>query len=695
LCDNSHPALDGVIGMRALKLVGIAIGGLVVLIILALLAVRMFVDPNDYKDRIARAVKASTGRDLTLSGAIKLSVFPWIALEIGPASLGNPPGFSAEPFAAVEHASFRVKLLPLLRKQLEIGQVEIDGLDLRLRKNAAGKGNWQDFGDGGRQPETPASGASGPGTLPDLAGVDIKNSRLSYQDTVADHLNLELGHLTAGAPLPVKLKLDLTTGPGAKPIDLTGQLVATLDPRKKHYHIAPLEIQGTLSPAATTSPVAWKLAIPALDVDLASQTLAVPGFNVELASARLAGKLQGSKIVDAPGVSGSFKLDPVALRELMTKLGVALPLTRDPEALAKLAAQGNFSYGANALAVQDLDIQLDDSQLRGHVAVTSLATKATTFDLTIDRVNLDNYRAPEATTEATANTRPVKVSENGAGPAADPLKTLDMNGTLRIGAATVAALNLSQVLVTVAARDAVTHISPARAKLYGGDYSGDITLDDRAATPSVKLDQSLTNIDVAALLKDFAKKQQHISGHGTVTTNLTTRALSGDALLKTLNGHVAASLDNGAIEGIDLWFEINRAVALIQQQPMPAGGSSGRTRFDAFKASADLVNGVASTKDLSIASQNLRVTGQGTTNLVTDAINYQVKATVFKAAPSTAPAGGNTLADIPLNITGTLTSPTVRPDLEGMAKARLQQEIDKRKGDLQQKLMDKLKGILK
>jgi len=37
----------------------------------------------------------------------------------------------------------------------------------------------------------------------------------------------------------------------------------------------------------------------------------------------------------------------------------------------------------------------------------------------------------------------------------------------------------------------------------------------------------------------------------------------------------------------------------------------------------------------------------------------------------------------------------VRPDLEGMAKARVQQEIDKHKGELQQKLMDKLKGILK
>ena len=46
--------------------------------------------------------------ELNLSGQIKLSVFPWIALELGPATLGNPPGFSTEPFAAVHHVALRV-----------------------------------------------------------------------------------------------------------------------------------------------------------------------------------------------------------------------------------------------------------------------------------------------------------------------------------------------------------------------------------------------------------------------------------------------------------------------------------------------------------------------------------------------------------------------------------------------------------
>src|ERR1700676_158959 len=149
--------------MRTAKILGIALGAVIAFIALALLAVRLFVDPNDYKPRIAAAVKDATGRELKLEGAVKLSVFPWIALELGPASLGNPPGFSEQPFVSFQHASVRVKLLPLLSKRLEVGRVELDSLDLKLLKNEEGKGNWEGFGhsEGAAPAATPAKGGGG------------------------------------------------------------------------------------------------------------------------------------------------------------------------------------------------------------------------------------------------------------------------------------------------------------------------------------------------------------------------------------------------------------------------------------------------------------------------------------------------------------------------------------------------------
>src|SRR6202140_3659277 len=100
--------------MRTVKVLAGFAAGIIALIMVGLLAVWLPANPNDYKGRIAAAVKESTGRELILKGDLKLSVFPWVALELGPASLGNPPGFGEEAFLKFNHASVRINLWRLV-----------------------------------------------------------------------------------------------------------------------------------------------------------------------------------------------------------------------------------------------------------------------------------------------------------------------------------------------------------------------------------------------------------------------------------------------------------------------------------------------------------------------------------------------------------------------------------------------------
>ena len=106
---------------KLFKIVGVLVLVVVVLIGAAAVLVPMFFDPNDHKDRIAQAVKDATGRDLNLKGDIGLSVFPWIAIDLGAVELSNPPGFDGPAFAETEGAKVRVKLMPLLKRQVEMG----------------------------------------------------------------------------------------------------------------------------------------------------------------------------------------------------------------------------------------------------------------------------------------------------------------------------------------------------------------------------------------------------------------------------------------------------------------------------------------------------------------------------------------------------------------------------------------------
>ena len=105
--------------MRVFKWIAIAIGGLIGLLVIAVLAIVWFVDANRFKPEIAARVFAATGRELALPGDIDLGFYPWLALATGEGSFGNAPGFSAQTCTGFFDSS-------LYALGLVSGQAEVD-----------------------------------------------------------------------------------------------------------------------------------------------------------------------------------------------------------------------------------------------------------------------------------------------------------------------------------------------------------------------------------------------------------------------------------------------------------------------------------------------------------------------------------------------------------------------------------------
>lgn len=675
--------------MRPLKLVAYGIGGLVALILVALLLASLFVNPNAYKGRIIREVKTATGRDLLLPGDIKLSVFPWVALKLGPASLGNPAGFADNNFVSFQQANLRVRVLPLLHGQLEVGKILLQGLDLNLEKNSGGKGNWEDFGRPAAQtPQPPATQTGAPTSLRSIAGVELKNSRIRYGTVSLENLNVSIGAAASSATVPVQFGFEIHSGAQAAPITVEASLQALIDVADKRYGLHDLSMSGEVRQSAGRPAVPWKFAASSVDVDLGAQTLAAPAFSATFASVQLAGSLKGAQITDAPAFSGAVRLDAMSPRTFMTQLGMTPPTLRDPHTLTSLAFSSQYRYGANAVHLDQLQARLDDSTLQGAVAITNLDTYALTFDLKLDQIDLDRYRAPPApvppATHAAADTAPAQL------PTA-PVRALDAQGTVAIGRARVAAMTLTNASATLADHGGVLQLAPIRAQLYGGTYEGSITYDAHGDVPSLAMKHRLAAVDIGGVLKDAAGSQR-VTGHGNVDATLAGQGRTGDALIRSLGGQLGFSLDKGAVEGVDLWYVIGVAQSLLQQRSLPATANTQRTQFEVMKMSATVAGGVATTRDLTLTSPYLRLTGQGTANLASKALDLHLDTTILKAPP-----GGQgtdlsqlTLADIPVQIGGTMTSPTVRPDLQGLAKSALKK---KAQDLIQGKLKDQLHGL--
>jgi AsmA protein len=650
--------------MRNLKFLGGLAAGVVVLLCAALVGVWLMVNPNHYKDKIAAAVKESTGRELRVTGDIKLSVFPWVALELGPASVGNPPGFSEEPFLSFTHAVLRVKLLPLLRERLEIARVEIDGLDVRLRRNAQGRGNWQDAE--GRPNAAPKAEAD-PGDdsrriasrpAASLANLRIQNGRLSYEGVTLENITLETGSAAAGSQIPVSASFDGNRGVAGEQLSASAKFDLSEDATGEPLRFAAVNLSGTLARPGEGRPSHWDLSAPDIKVDLTQQTAAVPAFTISYSSAHLNGSVSAAKILDDASVTGTAILAPLILREFAPRFGLIIPKIRDAKALSQLSASTDFAYGSQTFSLSNLQLRLDDTAVQGSIQFHTGEARTVEFDLTADQIDLDRYRAPEG-----SGTDHESGAADGAVKSATPLEA---RGTFNLKAAQFARQSLSDLRITLAAKDKVMRLFPIEAQIDGGRYSGDITLDSRGAVPTLTVDEHLTGVDMARLLANSAQKGR-LSGHATLNLKATAQGDSADAFLKTLSGHLEANLADGAVKGIDVGYEIGRAQALIDRSAAPARDNTGQTKFETFNASAQITDGMAETRDLTIATPALKVTGQGRVNLSTKAIDFQLLAAI-----STAP---DRTMDIPLKVAGTYSNPTVRPDIEAAAKDQLRQKL--------------------
>ncbi|MGA7799556.1 MAG: AsmA family protein, partial [Gammaproteobacteria bacterium] len=365
---------------RVLRIVGIVVGLLIALIITLSLALPLFINPNDYKDKITSLVKEQTGRTLTIAGNIGLSVFPWLGLEVNKVQLSNAPGFGDQPFARVGEVDIRVKLLPLvLHRKVEMSTVTLNGLQLDLARNRQGRTNWQDLikpAPAAKAPATPQKTAPAPGgsAIAGLAigGVKVRDARLVWDDAQAgtryalQDLSLTTGAIEPGKPFDLAFKARFE---GGKPqvsgdISLDGKVWTSQSLQQaklEGLHVV-LQAKGANLPAAGLKADLKTQAA----IDLAKQTLQVSALTLQAAGLTVHGDLNGTGIGGPKAsFSGTFKTDEFVPREVMANLGQSVPKTADPSVLAKAQASAKLQASDTDARVSDLKLRLDDSTVTG------------------------------------------------------------------------------------------------------------------------------------------------------------------------------------------------------------------------------------------------------------------------------------------------------------------------------------------
>ncbi|MGB5081521.1 MAG: AsmA family protein, partial [Burkholderiales bacterium] len=129
--------------MKAIKYLLVVLGGLVLLLVLALAVFIATFDANQYKLPLAAAVLDKTGRTLAIEGNLGLSFFPSIGIASGKMSLSERDG--GRIFARFDEARLSLALVPLFSRQVVVDRIVISGLAADLVKHADGKTNFDDL----------------------------------------------------------------------------------------------------------------------------------------------------------------------------------------------------------------------------------------------------------------------------------------------------------------------------------------------------------------------------------------------------------------------------------------------------------------------------------------------------------------------------------------------------------------------
>ena len=535
------------------KLIKYALYGIGAIIVLLLLLAGYFAatfNPNDYKDEIIKLVQDKKQRTLKIDGDIKLTYWPKIGADLGRLSLSEHK--SGEEFASVNSAKVSLAVLPLLKKELVIDTIYVDGAKANIIKRKDGTLNIDDLLSKDEEESQFKF---------DIDGVNVSNSEAKYSDEgtgakyAVSKFNMKSGHIALAEP--VDLETDFTVTANQPELAANAQLKGNffVDPKTKHFKVKGLDshITGDMfggkgmdivaSGDVDAKPEKMEFEVDGLKfvaagnfngvkqgIDLSAPALTI--LKDEVSSKKVSVSLTQDKGGDTMKVNmvlADMKGSPKALQSSGITGDIAAaqgkrtvsgtfssPFTGNIENLIfdipKLAGnldikdpnmpgggvKGTFNLGAHTdikkeLANSKFNLVLADTKLTGDVDVSGFKTNIQPinikFNLNADKLDLNKLLGKSAAPSKPSDKANEKPSDMSA------LKNMTLDGKINIGSLVYDKYRVSSLNVGIKADGDKLSLSGLNTKVDDSQIKGSLGI-SRFAKPIYVFDLDIDNVDV-------------------------------------------------------------------------------------------------------------------------------------------------------------------------------------------------------
>ena len=405
-------------------------------------------------------------------------------------------------------------------------------------------------------------------------------------------------------------------------------------------------------------------------------------------------KAYGVSAVEGASGSGSITLDvhatgPIKNTDAMTFSGTGSMQNASlkmPSLTQPLRVRNaNMQFTQNAVNLTNLAASLGSTNASGTLGIANFQAPRLTFALSADKVNVSELQQIVGGSEQKAPVRKKADASWSLIPSADaspapaqpsPLQAATGTGSIAVGSVLYDQTELTNVRANVQLNHGVITLNSVTTQIYGGQGAGTITIDVRPAVTTYAVNAKLSGVDANKLLSSVSTVRDTVYGTLAANPNVTFATPPSGDIVSTLNGTLGLNLTNGKLTKIDLLNELSRIGKF-------SGSAKGYTTISQMTGTLNFHNGIAQTNDLKAVLDVGNLAATGTMNLVNQGLNLHVTAVLNKGFSqsvggtgiggylSTALANKNGELVLPILLTGTVSHPIVSPDVEQLAKMKL------------------------
>ena len=723
------------------KLIGLLLLGVLLIVVAAGFALTHFFDPNDYKEEIRQLAREHANLELELNGDIGWSLFPWLGIEITDAKIASADT-PDDPFADLRLLGLSVQVMPLLRKEIQMSDIRIDGLNLTLHRNAQGQGNWEHIGQPSTSEQTtsaeqqtasssessPKAQQPGRASKPlklDINSLIVNGARIDFHDEQSgQQFNLESVQLTTGAirdAEPIALKFSGFFGNSKSllraRIELTTK--ASIDQGLQRFALDSLKLSGEVAGEPLNGKTANFTARGNLLYDQSAQVARWDNLRLSVNQLKALGELQVAELNTAAKLTGAFSIAPVNLHEFLSGVGIELPAMADKKALSHFELSTRLNGTHNSLLLDELALSFDQTALSGSAGIKDFTNSTLYAHLKGDQLDADRYLPAAEKAASTERQAEVKQQTQQAGSSGstdlpqapsksawssadllpmEQLGKVNADVALTFNELTISKFPILQAQLKLLAKEGVITLNNLQGNLFNGEFKSSASLNTTTPQPQLTAKLNINNIPIEKITQTLG---QEVTMTGLLDSNMDLRSQgnSEQAWVDHLNGTLDFALHQGVLLDANLERQLCIGIATLNRKQLAPATGSKDTPFNDLRGTLKIRNGVANNQNLRVAIPGLSVKGQGDINLRVLSLDYHLGILIEgDTQPQADPACqvNKNFAGLewPVRCRGPLElgAKACRIDQDALAKAAASRAGEKITEKLHEKLDEKLGG---